>query len=102
MDNNFAGMNGFIWWVGVVENRYDPLKLGRLRVRIVGWHNEDKNELQSEHLPWAISIEEFRKSGDFKDWNDEAVQQAIGTLAELTIIAFNLSHHKPEIKNNEK
>ena len=56
MDNNFAGMNGFIWWVGVVENRYDPLKLGRLRVRIVGWHNEDKNELKSEHLPWADAL----------------------------------------------
>ena len=34
----------------------------------------------TEHLPWAISIEEFRKSGDFKDWNDAAVQQAISTL----------------------
>ncbi len=62
-----------------------------------------KNNIHTtEHLPWAISIEEFRKSGDFKDWNDAAVQQAIGTLAGLTIIAFNLSHHKPEIKNNEK
>jgi hypothetical protein len=52
-------------------------------------------------LPWAISIEEFRKSGDFKDWNDAAVQQAIGTLAELTILAFNLSHQNPVIKNKQ-
>jgi hypothetical protein len=62
-----------------------------------------KNNIHTtEHLPWAISIEEFRKSGDFKDLNDAAVQQAIGTLAELTIIAFNLSHHKLEIQNKEK
>ena len=62
-----------------------------------------KNNLQTtEHLPWAISIGEFRESGDFKDWNNAVVQQAIGTLSELTIMAFNLSHHKPEIKNNEK
>jgi hypothetical protein len=61
-----------------------------------------KNNIHTtEHLPWAISIEEFRKSGDFKDWNDAAVQQAIGTLAELTIIAFNLSHQNPVIKNNQ-
>ena len=60
------------------------------------------NNHRTEHLPWAISIEEFRKSGDFNDWNDAVVQQAIGTLAELTIIAFNISHHKLEIKYNEK
>ena len=30
---DFAGKNGFIWWVGVVEDRQDPLKLGRCRVR---------------------------------------------------------------------
>jgi len=62
----------------------------------------ENNNLKTEHLPWAISIEEFRKSGDFKDWNDAAVQQAIGTLAELTIIAFNLSHQNPKIKTKQK
>lgn len=62
-----------------------------------------KNNIHTtEHLPWAISIEEFRESGDFKDWNDTAVQQAIGTLAELTIIAFNLSHQNPKIKIKQK
>lgn len=53
MDNNFAGLNGFIWWVGVVENTFDPLKIGRVRVRIIGWHTEDINLLPSENLPWA-------------------------------------------------
>ena len=37
--NSFAGLNGFIWWMGVLENRIDPLKLGRCQVRIFGWHN---------------------------------------------------------------
>jgi hypothetical protein len=58
------------------------------------------NILTTEHLPWAISIEEFRKSGDFNNWTDKSVKEAISTLTQLTIIAFNLSHHKPEIKNN--
>jgi len=35
MDNNYAGMNGYVWWIGVVENVFDPLKLGRLQVRII-------------------------------------------------------------------
>ena len=62
----------------------------------------ENNNYTTEHLPWAISIEEFRKSGDFKDWNDASVQQAISTLTQLTIIAFNLSHQNKEIKINQK
>jgi hypothetical protein len=33
---SFAGLNGFAWWMGVVENRNDPLKMGRCQVRIFG------------------------------------------------------------------
>ena len=33
---NFMGMDGFIWFTGVVEDRNDPSKLGRVRVRCVG------------------------------------------------------------------
>ena len=31
----------FVWWQGVVEDRDDPLKLGRCRVRIVGYHTDE-------------------------------------------------------------
>jgi hypothetical protein len=51
---DFAGKNGFIWWTGIVEDRKDPLKLGRCRVRCVGWHAENKAHLPTESLPWAI------------------------------------------------
>jgi hypothetical protein len=51
---DFAGKNGFIWWTGVVEDRLDPLKLGRCRVRCVGWHSENKAHLPTNMLPWAI------------------------------------------------
>lgn len=56
IDSNFAGMNGFIWWVGVVENIFDPLKMGRLQVRIIGWHTEDTNIIPSADLPWASTV----------------------------------------------
>jgi len=51
--NYFQGKDGFIWWHGVVEDRQDPLYLGRCRVRILGWHTEDKAELPTASLPWA-------------------------------------------------
>ena len=51
---DFAGKNGFVWWVGVVEDRKDPLKMGRCRVRCVGWHADNKVQLPTEDLPWAM------------------------------------------------
>lgn len=38
---------------GCVEDRNDPLMIGRCRVRIVGVHTHDKIELPTEDLPWA-------------------------------------------------
>ena len=51
---DFAGKGSFVWWVGVVEDRQDPLKLGRCRVRCIGWHSGNKLELPTNMLPWAI------------------------------------------------
>lgn len=51
---DFAGKNGFIWWVGFVEDRKDPLKMGRCRVRCVGWHSDNKAQLPTSDLPWAM------------------------------------------------
>jgi len=53
---DFLGYN-FLWFIGVVEDRNDPLKLGRVRVRCFGWHSTDKNKLKTEDLPWAQTIQ---------------------------------------------
>jgi hypothetical protein len=50
---DFYGLNGFVWWVGLVEDINDPLKLGSIRVRIIGVHSEDKMLVPTEALPWA-------------------------------------------------
>ena len=50
---NFMGKDGFTWFVGVVEDRNDPQKLGRLRVRCLGYHTEDLTKLPTSDLPWA-------------------------------------------------
>ena len=52
-DNYFMGLDGFIWFTGVVEDRNDPAKLGRVRVRCLGFHTEDRSEIPTEDLPWA-------------------------------------------------
>tara|TARA_R110000796_G_scaffold1844_3_gene7502 strand:+ start:6859 stop:10014 length:3156 start_codon:yes stop_codon:yes gene_type:complete len=44
-------------YYGVVENRQDPLRLGRCQVRIVGLHTHDKNYLPSLDLPWALPVQ---------------------------------------------
>ena len=53
MINYFQGQDGFIWFTGVVEDRNDPTKLGRVRVRCVGYHTDDKTKIPTEDLPWA-------------------------------------------------
>ena len=50
---NFMGMDGFIWFTGVVEDRNDPSKLGRVRVRCVGHHTDDKSKIPTADLPLA-------------------------------------------------
>ena len=50
---NFMGKDGFTWFVGVVEDRNDPQKLGRLRVRCLGYHTEDLTKLPTSDLPGA-------------------------------------------------
>ena len=50
---NFMGKDGFQWFVGVVEDRQDPKKLGRVRVRCLGYHSENISDLPTSDLPWA-------------------------------------------------
>jgi len=68
--NNFAGQNGFVWWVGAVENRMDPLAIGRCQVRIFGWYGD---EIPTADLPWAqpmYSLNGISTGGNIKpdDW----------------------------------
>ena len=53
MQQNFMGRNGFTWFVGVVEDRQDPQKLGRVRVRCLGLHTDNLEKLPTADLPWA-------------------------------------------------
>ena len=53
----------FTWWQGIVEDRYDPDKLGRYKVRIFGYHTNDKTKMSTEDLPWAIPMQPVTSAG---------------------------------------
>lgn len=64
--NNFMGLSGFVWWVGVIENpKTDKLGLGRCQVRIFGWHTQDKSVLPTSDLPWAHPMIPLNNSKSF-------------------------------------
>jgi hypothetical protein len=98
---NFAGKDGFIWWSGVVESRQDPLKLGRCRVRCLGWHSTNKVELPTDLLPWALpsipvntSVVYTPKEGDmvfgfFLDGENAQQPVMLGAFPSIPLKAAN-------------
>lgn len=56
MTTSVMGENGFRWFVGsVVDRKSDPQKLGRVRVRIYGVHDDVASTPDNE-LPWASIV----------------------------------------------
>lgn len=65
LKSNFIGKDGFVWWIGQVadpsvwRNEKTRIDSGdnawgyRCKVRIVGYHSFDRNELDDDELPWA-------------------------------------------------
>ena len=57
---HFIGKDGFNWWLGQIENDgstpddYDFT--GKVKVRIVGYHNPDTTILPTKDLPWATCL----------------------------------------------
>jgi len=62
---NFLGKDGFVWFIGVIENRADPLGMGRCKIRIFGWHTSNKINLPTQDLPWAQPMYPLNNSKAF-------------------------------------
>lgn len=52
-----------MFYFGIVEDRSDPLKLGRCKVRIVGLHSPKKTDIPTDDLPWAYPIQPIISAG---------------------------------------
>lgn len=49
--------DSFFWFVGVVEDVNDPIRLGRCRVRVFSLHTDSKEDIPTDDLPWAQPIQ---------------------------------------------
>ena len=57
-------MDKQIFYFGVVEDaRSDPLMLGRCKVRVVGLHTENRSDLPTDMLPWALPLQPITSAG---------------------------------------
>ena len=54
---SFLGQDGTTFAIGVVEDRHDPEKLGRVRVRWLGLHTDDKFNILTKDLPWSQVVQ---------------------------------------------
>ena len=98
-NDKFLGHNGFLWFTGVVEDRNDPQKVGRVRVRALGHHTANTTILPTSDLPWAHTmlpstaagisglgqsatglVEGSWVLGYFRDGNDRQEPIVMGTL----------------------
>ena len=79
--SDVMGRDGFTWWVGEVEDNIDPQKIGRVRVRIIGWYTGAgrkeayTQELPTADLPWAVVLLP----------NDQAGIKNTGSKTELQV-----------------
>jgi len=107
-NEQFLGQGNFFWWLGVVEDRNDPKKLGRCRVRCIGVHTEDKQLLPTADLPWATPIQSITSAaisgvgqsptgivegtwvlGFFLDGSDSQLPVILGTIAGIPTERIN-------------
>lgn len=102
------GQEGFIWFVGVVEDRNDPLKLGRVRVRIYNVHSLNTSVLPTDSLPWATIL-----MPPFSASNNQVGLSPTGLTVGSTVVGFFMDgldnnfpvvfgtfHGIPDINNN--
>ena len=65
---NFVGKDGFFWWVGEVEDNEDPMELGRVKVRVLGYYTNVRGgtttALPTENLPWATCLQHTAQAGN--------------------------------------
>lgn len=95
MTTSVMGEEGFRWFFGKVEDRNDPKKIGRLRVRIYNVHpfsptgEPDIVNVPTDHLPWATPINSVMSAGIITEkLNDGVGISPTGILVGSTVFGF--------------
>ena len=82
---DFLGKDGFYWWFGEVVNNRDPMQLGRVKVRIMGYYtgtnDKFKDEMPDDDLPWAVVLQPTNQAGV-----GSAGQSASGQLQQGSMV----------------
>ena len=67
-NTNFAGKDGFFWWIGEVEDHEDPLEIGRVKVRVMNYYTSPEggsnDKLPTKNLPWASVLQHTSQAGN--------------------------------------
>ena len=106
--SDVMGRDGFTWWVGEVEDNTDPQKIGRVRVRIIGWYTGAgrkeayTQELPTADLPWAVVLLPNDQAGIKNTGSKTELQvgaQVIGFFldgeeAQLPVVLGNFQHFR--------
>jgi Gp5 N-terminal OB domain len=95
MTTAYLGEEGFRWFFGKVEDREDPKKIGRVRVRIYNVHpftNDGKPDtvnVPTTHLPWATPVSSIMSAGIISDKVKDGVGiSAVGLMVGSTVFGF--------------
>ena len=56
IEKEFMGLKDWVWWFGTVESVVDPMEIGRVKVRVFGYYNQDSQAVPTEQLPWCYQI----------------------------------------------
>ena len=83
MTTRHIGEEGFRWFLGVVEDREDPLKLGRVRVRIYNVHSQKQSRVDTASLPFATVMSSVTGAN-----HNKVGQAPVGIQVGTTVIGF--------------
>ena len=85
MISKFYGDN-VRWFIGIIVDVNDPLKLDRVKVRVWGIHTSDTVAISNNDLPWASVCLPVTEGGSL------VIKEAIDL--NLPILASNIPCHK--------
>lgn len=71
------GEEGFIWFIGIVEDIDDPKQLGRVKIRVLHEHSDEVN---TDDLPWATPMSPVT-SANLVGVGSSPVGAVIGSMA---------------------